>query len=32
MIDAYNPFDIETQHNPFPTYRWLRDEPQQAAA
>ena len=22
----YNPFSRDTQHNPFPVYRWLRDE------
>ena len=22
----YDPFDWETAHNPYPVYRWLRDE------
>ncbi len=26
MIDSYNPCELETQHDPFPISRWLRDE------
>jgi cytochrome P450 len=25
-MTEYDPFDWETAHNPFPVYRWLRDE------
>lgn len=25
-VEGYDPFSFEVQHNPYPTYRWLRDE------